>query len=612
VNNYYDRCKLLNISNSIHESLFDLEELLNQEKLFSYPTENSLEIISRKDFLDKVSSLGSYLKEQGVNKGSKIAILSNTRAEWLIADLAILSLGAVSVSIYQSLIPSEIAFILDDSKCSFIFIENQEQLKKIEEITQKKWEIPAIEDRAKKEVEIKLNGIISFEKVSSNTLEVKNITDLNNNYPPKNDHIDKTTLRNDLASIVYTSGTTGAPKGVMQTHGNHLSNVRQVLESGLMLNEGSIFLFLPLAHSFARLMGYISLFSELALKFPQITDTQSSKVNTLTLSNNIRESNAEIIPVVPRLLEKIKSQIENQSTKSGLSNKLLKKTLEIATKNYEKSSVLNKINYYLTSPIRNKIIKKIFGNNFRYCVSGGAKLPISVHAFFDSLGILILQGYGLTETCVATNVCRPNKNKVGSVGPVLSPDIEIKINSDEEILIRGPNIAIGYLNRPLATKEAWNEENWFLTGDQGHLDEENFLFITGRKKELIVTSGGKKIPPGIIEEKILQYSIFSQVIVIGNDRKYCTAITYLNEEAICQELDIPKSSYKLEKSKVTDLVNAYLDKININLASYESIKKVIISDFEFTQENGLLTPSLKIKRNEVEKRFKDEIEKIYS
>ena len=582
-------------------------DALNQaNSLISYLSQNNS---LSSDDVAAVNSISAYLKNCGLGKNSKLAIIANTRKEWVLADLATMSIGGVSVSVYQSLTPAEMAFILYDSGTDFIFVENQEQLLKINTVLNNEWNIPKIEDRNETKINITTKGIITFEKVSSDELEFKYIYDLDSNNNPKIE-FDDSVNRSDLASIVYTSGTTGPPKGVMQTHGNHLSNIRQVLESGLMLEQGSLFLFLPLAHSFAKLMSYVCLFSELKLVYPTVVDSKTSKLDSGQVAKDLKNANSDIIPVVPRFLEKIKEQIEHIAHKKTFSGLLIRLSIITKQRLRKRRNIFNYLISGLFSPIRNKIKARVFGNNFKYCVSGGAKLPTNVHYFFDNLDITIVQGYGLTETCVATNACRPNNNKIGSVGPVLAKDIEIKICEDQEIAFRGPNNSIGYLGRPKATAEAWTTDGWFLTGDQGRLDEDGFLYITGRKKELIATSGGKKIPPLPIEEEILKNKIFTQAVLIGEGRKYLSAIVCLNKLEVEKLLNKNFDSCSLEE--LINLSYKYINELNKSLASYESIKKIIISPFEFSTENGFLTPSMKLKRNLVETHFKNEINALYA
>jgi len=564
----------------------------------------------------QVEKVAEQLRGMGLGLGSRIGILSNSRVEWLIADLAILSIGGVSVSLYQSLLPNEIAFILDDSETEVLFAENQEQLSKLEQIDREEWEIPAIENREAKKVRTRIKGVITFEDIDESTLPVQTFTSIINKPRPSFTLENKIT-RDSLASLVYTSGTTGPAKGVMQTHGNHLSNVRQVFDSGLMIPEASIFLFLPLAHSFARLMGYLASLTNLSVSFPEVADTKTSKLKPAIILRDMSESGSGIFPIVPRFLEKIKDQLHIQSEKKNLSGKLLKMTIETAKDKYTgSSSMISYFLYYLLSPMRKVITKKLFGPNFEYCVSGGAKLSVPVHEFFHQLGINVYEGYGLTETVVATNACRPGANKIGSVGKVLSSDIEIELGEDGEIKYRGPNISPGYLNRPEATVSSWNKDGWFLTGDLGKIDEDGFLYVTGRKKEIIVTSGGKNISPLPIEEKLMNSPLISQSVLIGDGRKFCSAIITINKEAVINHLGSKSSEANLSDPSnckiIEDVIWTHISEVNKSLASYEGIKKAYITSDEFSVENGLLTPSMKIKRKEVEKRYENKIESFYA
>lgn len=564
----------------------------------------------------QVEKLAEELRSMGLGLGSRIGILSNSRVEWLIADLAILSIGGVSVSLYQSLLPKEIAFILHDSETEVLFAENQEQLSKLEQIDREEWEIPAIENREPKKVNTRIKNVITIEDTDESTLPVQTFNSIISKARPTFTLENKIT-RDSLASLVYTSGTTGPAKGVMQTHGNHLSNVRQVLDSGLMIPEASIYLFLPLAHSFARLMAYLASLTDLSVSFPEVADKKTSKLKPAIILRDMAEANSSIFPIVPRFLEKIRDQLLLQSEKKNLSGKLLKLTLNTAKDKYSGSSTfISHILYYLLSPMRKLITKKLFGSNFKYCVSGGAKLSVPVHEFFHQLGVNVYEGYGLTETVVATNAGRPGASKIGSVGKVLSSDIEILLGEDGEIKYRGPNISPGYLNRPEANASSWDKEGWFLTGDLGKIDEEGFLYVTGRKKEIIVTSGGKNIAPLPIEEKLMNSPLISQTVLIGDGRKFCSAIITINKEAVINTLGSKASEANLNDPSqckiVEDVIWTHISEVNKSLASYEGIKKAHITSDEFSVENGLLTPSMKIKRKEVEKRYEKEIESFYS
>ncbi len=624
--------EFLNQSNSLPEAFLKISKSYPEREVYRQsvidPSEDCEEIPrkwSGRNYLEvrsRVIALGSYLLGIGLTPGERVAILSYTRPEWMEADIAVLSAGGVSVSIYQSLTALDIGYILFDSAASVVFAENQEQVDKLLSLHQRSFVIPATEERPSGEVTVHLKQIITFERTAAHPLVIF-IGDLLAATKADEDALQgriKGIQRADLAALVYTSGTTGAPKGVMQTHNNHLSNVRQVFEAGLVHDDNSIFLLLPLAHSFAKLMGYIGFITPVLLCFPGVADRQSSKANPNSVTKDMREADAQLVPVVPRLLEKMQAVISGKAKGSSIASLLLRLALQSgeivssARAAGRPPPVLTLFLYALTGFVRKKIRRRLFGSNFLFGISGGAKLPIETGKFFSSIGADVYEGYGLTETCVATNVCRPGKQKLGTVGPVLTSDIQVKLESDGEICFRGPNVTSGYWKRPTATAQSWDAEGWFHTGDLGSIDAEGNLSITGRKKELIVTSGGKKIPPDPIEQKLKGTGLISQAVLMGEGRNYVVALVTLDEIAVEAwgkrkgiELNKPYSA----QNDVVDLINREVEKMNLSLASFETVKRVRILDEEMTVENGLLTPTFKVKRKEVEKRFSVLIDSMY-
>lgn len=279
-----------------------------------------------------------------------------------------------------------------------------------------------------------------------------------------------------------------------------------------------------------------------------------------------------------------------------------------------RSSLLVGVCYTATGFLRAKVKKLLFGRCFAYAVSGGAKLQPAVNEFFDALEIEVLEGYGLTETCVATNVNRSGHKKIGSVGPVLSADVEIKITQEGEICFRGPNVARGYFQRATATSQAWDESGWFHTGDLGRVDAEGFLFIEGRKKELIVTAGGKKVAPEAIENKIKEFPLVSQALLFGDEKPYCVALVSVDHEAVHKWTELgklPDADSEASADALFTVIWKHVQEINQHLASFESIKRIAIVGEEWTLENGLLTPTMKVKRKEVVKRYREQIEALY-
>jgi len=536
----------------------------------------------------------------------------------MIADLAVLSLGGVSVSIYQSINREETGYILYDSEAPIVIAENEEQVAKLLSLLETPCKIPATELHPALEKTIALSKIIAIEQVAPHPLVIQLETILNDASLPATPPTNLSAIdRQALASLVYTSGTTGPPKGVMQTHANHLANVWQASLTGLFAFDGDLFLFLPLAHSFARLIGYLGFLTPAILKFPAIVDPRSSALNIPSMLQDLSEGSAQVVPCVPRILEKMALGIKEKATKPGLGGLLVGATLKsardrFAAKRDGRSPTLpTQLLWRITTPLRKAIKRKLFGPTFQHIVSGGAKLPVPIAEFFAALEITVYEGYGLTETCVATNVNLREKNKIGSVGPCLR-DIELKFTAESEILFRGPNITSGYLNRPDATREAWDSEGWFHTGDLGTIDQEGYLYITGRKKELIVTAGGKKVAPAAIEERLAASNFIANAVVVGDGMPYCSALLMPEIPVIVDWARRHNLSSDLESTAIKELFQREVDKVNETLSKFETIKRFRLLTDEFTVENGLLTPTFKVKRGVVEKRYQALIAAMYS
>jgi long-chain acyl-CoA synthetase len=380
----------------------------------------------------------------------------------------------------------------------------------------------------------------------------------------------------------------------------------------------SIMLFLPLAHSFARLMGYLGLLTPVQLKFPRVSDRKTSKLDLNQVTADIRTAGAAILPLVPRVLEKMQSGVVEHTSKPGLKNYLVRQAIKAAVEKHrlqaegKAAGILVNMIYEGSAAIRSMIKTQLFGANFRYVVSGGAKLNPEVARFFEALGMEILEGYGLTETCVATNINPVGRNRISTVGPVLDQDIELQLTEEGEILFRGPNVSSGYLNRPQATKSAWDNEGWFHTGDLGKLDAEGYLSIVGRKKEIIVNSYGKNISCLNVEQALTSSEFITQAVLIGEARPYCVALLVPDQRALkiwAQKRSLVFSG--IEQAEVRELLDTEVKRVNEHLASFEEIKKFILLPEEFSVENGLLTPTLKTKRNLIEKRYADLIAGLY-
>lgn len=582
------------------------------------PQEFSL--LSWEEGANQVAKLAHFLStDLGVKKGDPVAILSLTRAEWAIADLAILAIGAVSIPIYHSLVDPEVAYVLYDSEAKVIFSENQSQLEKLRAVTSQEFLMPESERPTRESVKLELQHIISFETVETKDIgaQVHSLGDIINN--PDLDHVEfdgKKSLetlppltRDDLASIVYTSGTTGAPKGVMQSHGNHLAMLESLQESKLMASGQDVFLFLPLAHSFARLVLYGVLATGGSLNLPSVVSRTRSDFSSGQLFKDISASQPKILPAVPRIYEKIKTSIEGEAQSDSLKGKVL----AWALKNSSQESGSAKA--WLANKVLEKVKTKVFGNRLEYCISGGAPLDKDVAVFLDKLGILVLEGYGLTETSPALSANTLEFNRFGTVGKVF-PGVQVEVAEDGELLAAGGNIALGYHKRPEATAKTWLN-GWFHTGDIAKLDNEGYISITDRKKDIIVNAGGKNIAPVKIEGMLKNISIVSQAIVYGDKEPYLVGLLTLDpENAIVwaknnlANWDKDLASLSTNETLI-DHLKGEIKKVNKNLASYEEMKRFDILAEDLSIENGLLSPTLKPKRREIYRRFKDQLLAIY-
>lgn len=571
------------------------------------------------DLARRVSALAGYLRSIGVGSGSKAAIISYTRPEWLEADLAILSLGAVVVSIYPNLPAEMTGYILYDSGADVVFVENRDQALKILELTAAPCQIPATEDRAAAVVRLALRKIICFEEAFDHPMVASLAEAAAGEGETLPREIEKI-KPDDLACLVYTSGTTGPPKGVMQTHGNHLANLRQVARAGLHRAGDRVMLFLPLAHSFAKLMQYAACTAPVELLFPAPSAIGSGRPDPASVLRDLREGGATIVPLVPRVLEKMQAGIEAQARRKSPGGLILSVALVsaqhifAARRNGGAARPAAQIAFLATAWVRRAVRRRLFGPCFRYAICGGAKLNMETAAFFAALGIEVLEGYGLTETCVATNVNLPGRNRIGTVGPVIDKEIELRLADDGEILYRGPNVTPGYYRRATATRAAWDRDGWFHTGDLGALDGEGNLSIIGRKKGFLLTSYGKHVCAERIEHDLTSSLFISQAVLVGEGRPYCAALLTLDKQAVkawARRRSLRIEGRMYDHPVIRELIAQEVDRVNRGLPAYETIKRFQILPLDFTVENGLLTPTLKAKKEEVMARFAAEIERLY-
>lgn len=575
-----------------------------------YKVEGVYRDITYEDFKERAFFTAIGLFSLGVDFQDRVSILSKNRPEWVIADQAILWMGAINVPNYDTLTSVQVSYILNNSDTKAIFLQNEEQLDKIIKI----------KDKVKT-----LNHAIVMDTVPSDkkldwVMTMKELIELGKketeNYEKKLDENLNKLKPDDLCSLVYTSGTTGLPKGVMLTHKNFSSNVWNTLDVIPIRNSDSVLSFLPLSHVLERMAGYYGMIF--------VGGTINYAVSIDTVRDNMPETRPTLMISVPRLYEKMYAGVlQKIEEDSSLKQKIFQWALEVGKQYIEAkkkgtTGVILDIQFFLANKLVFSKIKEKTGNRLRFFVSGGAPLAKHLGDFFAALDILILEGYGLTESSPVITCNRLEKYKFGTVGLPI-PGVEIKIANDGEILAKGDNIMKGYWKNDVATKETLEEiegEIWLHTGDIGNIDEDGFLTITDRKKEIIVMSNGKNVAPQPIENLLKSSKYISQVVMIGNDRKFMSALIAPDFEQLKLYSDEKKISYNNNKElidniEIKTLFDEELEKIMSDLPRYEKIKKYILLPRELSQDEDELTPTLKIKRKIVNEHFKDEIANLY-
>ncbi len=562
--------------------------------------------ISWKEVGEIVREVALGLLALGRKKDEAVGILSTSRAEWVQADFAIFSAGCRTIPIYPTYPPDLIQYIVNDGEIRTLIVEDPAQLAKV------------IEGRGKMaglEQVVVIHGyegkdpwVLGWEALrrlgrdKQETLKSELAGRVAAGHPE------------DIATIVYTSGTTGPPKGVVQTHGNHMAMLKSS-EQTLSVAEGEVhLLFLPLAHSFGRLESFTGPYRGLCTAFAESIDK---------LGQNLPEVKPHFICSVPRVFEKVYASV---MAKAEAGSPVKKKIFHWAVGVGKQVSQLKQarkpvpaglgVKYRLAEKLVFSKMHAALGGRLRFAVSGGAPLSREIAEFFHAAGILILEGYGLTETCPALTFNREDHFKFGSVGQA-QPGVELRIAADGEILGRGPNIAKGYFKKPEATAEVFLPDGWFATGDIGSIDSEGFLSITDRKKDLIVTAGGMNIAPQNIENLVKGDPFISQAMVHGDRRPYPVALITLNAEELGkfareQGILVTDPAALAKHPKVVERVWRIIEERNVGLQSYAKIKKFTILPEDFTVDNGLLTPTLKVKRKVITDKHRELLDSLYA
>jgi len=575
--------KISNFKNLNEISYFQFQKFNKEEHLyFNNPNLKKLEIYTWSETRSYSLKLAKYLNEKNVNKGDRVLIVSENRPEWLIVDLAILFNGAIAVPNYTTYTINDFAFTINDCKPVGLIVSNDQLLNTVLEACKKiNYKFNFIIYLNQKKFEAAQN-IINFSDIKKNSIDEEVVLSF---FKDKN----KDLLRIDPACIIYTSGTQGTPKGVILSHGGILKNCEGALEFlDFIKNSRSTFLtWLPLSHSYEHTVQFVQLTLGAKIFYSESLDK---------LMSNLKIAKPTIMTAVPRfytnLVNKIKINLQNQS---HLKKIIFQKTLQLGEKKVLgiQMSFFEKIINFILDLIVRKKIKNQFGGKIKAFISGGGPLDYNVGLFLNSLGLPTLQGYGLTEASPVVS-CNPiNKIKIDTVGKIFK-DVSVNIASDGEILVKGENLMLGYWNNQIETEKII-KNGWLYTGDIGEIDNEGYLKITDRKKDIIVNAGGDNIAPSKIENLLANYPEIIQSYIYGDKKNYLVALIVVSKE--------------LEDRK--NKIRIIIDKVNQELSIIEKIKKFIIIDDPFTIENQMLTPTMKIRRHQIKKVFGEQLEKLY-
>jgi long-chain acyl-CoA synthetase len=560
------------------------------------------EAVSWSELARRARNVADGLAAWGIKPGDRVAVLGETNLEWILADLGILGAGAITVTIYQSNLPHECQYIIEDSGAKLLLCDTAAQAAKINEV---KGKLPA------------LQGVVCAAGARPGGFErtLAQLEAAGAEYGKANPAAHAARVAaipvDAPASFIYTSGTTGNPKGVVLTHGNWSYEATTVATLDLVRPDDLVLMFLPMAHSFAKVIEAVWFGTGASCAFVESMEK---------IVDNAGEIRPTVMPSVPRIFEKAYNAVVSKGLATpGLKGKLFKLTMdgfdEWASGMEQGRDQPNwkfKLGRKLVFPKLALALKERFGGRMRHFVSGGAPLSAKINHFFSFCGLEILEGYGLTESSAGTFVNRPGKNTIGTVGPPV-PGTVVKIAADGEILIKGPCIMKAYYNNPAATAEAL-QDGWLLTGDIGEVDAAGNLRITDRKKDIIVTAGGKNVAPQNLENELKTDSLISQVMVHGDKRKFVSALITLNPETAVKwaaENGVPAGAPLHTDPRLLARLQQSVDALNARTPSYSSIKKFVVLPKDFTQETGELTPTLKLKRKAVTKNNQALLDSFY-
>lgn len=579
---------------------FELSDALSYKKDGEWKRISSVEMVSR------IANIALGLYSLGLRKGDRAAILAANSPEWTLADAGCQFAGVPDVPIYTTLAPQSVAYMINDSRSQVFFLQNLSAYERIAEIVS---QCPSI----KKLVFFDATGLELENAISLADLE-KAGEELKIFQPGLIYDLIETVEPDDVATLIYTSGTTGEPKGVMLTHTNIISNAIDAGEKYSFSERDICLSVLPLSHIFERTGMYLYILNGIAVHYAESIDK---------VPENLQEVRPTLFIGVPRIFEKVYAKARLTAARSSrLRERIFDWAIEIAREYAQKLEAGEPVppalalEHKMADRIVYRKLREFFGGNLRFCITGGAALSDDIYLIFTGAGITIMQGYGLTETSPVISSNNPASCRLGTVGKAIR-NVKIRVAADGEIEVSGPGVMLGYYNKPNATAEAFTADGWFRTGDIGDIDTDGFLKITDRKKELFKTSGGKYIAPSPIEQMIRASRFVSQVVLVGNERKFPAALIVPNFEMLesyaqLKGLDLKTPSEFCSSPRIIDLLERQVEGLCKGMAKYEKVKKIALLENEMTVEGGELTPTLKVKRRVVDEKYRSIIDKIYA
>jgi long-chain acyl-CoA synthetase len=577
-----------------------------RQDTLNYKSKETWHPISAQDMLTRARRIALGLYSIGVRRGDRVALLSESRVEWVLADQGCMFSGAVSVPVYPTLTPSQVEYILKDCGARVLFVSTRAKFAEVEPVVR---ECQTIEN------------VVIFDPDGLSGPNILSLAELEERgggagveQPELSAELARASTPEDLATIIYTSGTTGEPKGVMLTHSNMVSNLIDSSDHFEFDEQDSALSVLPLSHIFERQAMNMYLHHGMSVYFGEALEK---------IGDNLREVSPSVFVGVPRIYEKILARVQERALAKGKVNGAIcnwaievgKQWAQLTARSQPIPFWLNLQHKLADAPVYAKW-RKAMGGHIRIFVSGGASLSNDVALAFAGAGLPIVQGYGLTETSPVITAGRLDDNRIGTAGRPIK-NVEVRIAPDGEIETRGPQVMTGYWNKPEETRAVFTEDGWFKTGDIGSLDKDGYLTITDRKKELLKTSGGKYIAPQPIEQLIKSSRFVNQAVVIGNDRNFAAALIVpdweqLEAYAKLKGLNLQTREEFCRHPRIIDLFQRQIAARTEKLAQFEKIKRIALLDEELTVEGGEMTPTLKVKRRIVDQKYRDVIDRIYS